>query len=71
MSQDTCQRCPETSQAWSQGTRTPKPLACKVAEWASLSVIGAWPAANSRVHHRQVALLLLHFAAAGSLSQRR
>jgi hypothetical protein len=49
----------------------PEPLACKVAEWASSGVIRAWPAANSSVHHRQVALLLLHFAAAGSLSQRR
>jgi hypothetical protein len=43
-----------------------RPLACKVAERASLSVIYAWPAANSGIHHCQVALLLLHFAAAGS-----
>jgi len=26
--------------------------ACKVAERASLSVVYAWPAADSRIHHR-------------------
>jgi hypothetical protein len=47
------------------GTRTRNPLLCKVAERASLSVVYARPAANSRIHHRQIALLLLHFAATG------
>ena len=49
----------------------PQPLACKVAEWASSGVIRAWPAANSSVQYSQVALLLPHFAASGSLPLRR
>jgi hypothetical protein len=32
MSQDTCQRCPETSQGGAKGTRTPNPL---LAKWRS------------------------------------
>jgi hypothetical protein len=55
---------------WSQGDSNPQPLACKVAENASLSVLRAWPAANNRIHHRQVAVLLLQFAAAGSRRER-
>jgi hypothetical protein len=42
------------------------PPACKVAERASLSVIRAWPAANRRIRNRQVARVLLQFAAASS-----
>jgi hypothetical protein len=46
-----------------------QPLTCKVAERVSLSVVYAWPATNSRIHHRQAALLLLHFAAASLLAR--
>jgi hypothetical protein len=31
-----------------------------------LSVVYTWAAANNRIHHRRIAPLLLHFAAAGS-----
>jgi hypothetical protein len=43
----------------------PRPLACKVVERTSLSVVLAWPGVNSRVCNRQIARLLLQFAAAG------
>jgi hypothetical protein len=35
-----------------------------VVERVSLSVARAWPAAKSRIHNRQITLLLLQFAAA-------
>jgi hypothetical protein len=35
-----------------------------------LSAVLAWRAAKTRIHHRPVALLLLQFAAAGSLRER-
>jgi hypothetical protein len=35
-----------------KGGADSNPTPCKVAEWASLSVVYAWTAANSRIHHR-------------------
>jgi hypothetical protein len=42
----------------------PSLLLAKVVERASLCVVSAWPAANRRIHNRQVARLLLQFPAA-------
>jgi hypothetical protein len=41
--------------------------ACKVADSTSLSILRGWSAACRCVQHRQIAPLLLHFSAAGSL----